>query len=84
VNSLQTKLTGVKDIPYFVSHKFLKTYARDRYQLSQVERMVEGAYENYLVKECTNQTKDLQEIVASGCQKEKTGGRARTCVKASS
>lgn len=56
-NPLQTKLTGVKDIPYYVTDKFLRTYYRDRYQLSQVERMVEGAYEEYLVEECTSQQK---------------------------
>jgi len=52
---LKTRLSKVEDIPYFVSDKFLRTYARDRYQLSQVERMVEKAYENYLVHECTAQ-----------------------------
>ena len=55
VHKLQTSLTNVKDIPYFVSNKFMRTYYRDRYQLAQVERMVEGAYENYLVKECKKQ-----------------------------
>lgn len=54
-NRLVTKLTSVKDIPYFVSDKFLRTYHRDRYQLSQVERMVENAYEQYLYRECQNQ-----------------------------
>ena len=47
----------MKDIPYYVTDKFLRTYARDRYQLSQVERMVERAYEEYLVEECTSQKK---------------------------
>ena len=45
----------MKDIPFFVTDKFLRTYARDRYQLSQVERMVEKSYKNYLVHECSNQ-----------------------------
>jgi len=54
-NPLQTRLTNVKDIPYFVSDKFLRTYYRDKYQLSQVERMVENAYENYLDHECKKQ-----------------------------
>ena len=54
---MTTKLTGVKDIPYYVTDKFLRTYYRDRYQLSQVERMVERAYEEYLVEECTSQKK---------------------------
>jgi len=55
VNPLHTKLTKVKDIPYFVDNKFLRTLYRDRYQLAQVERMVERAYENYLVDECNIQ-----------------------------
>ena len=55
VNPLKTRLTKVKDIPYFVNNKFLRTYNRNSYQLGQVERMVEAAYENYLVKECNKQ-----------------------------
>ena len=55
-NPRQTKLSKVKEIPYFVSDKFLRTYARDRFQLSKVEHMVERAYENYLVNECAAQT----------------------------
>lgn len=56
VNPLSTTLSGVREIPYFVSDKFLRLYHRDRYQLAQVERMVEKAYENYLLKECNAQT----------------------------
>jgi hypothetical protein len=55
VNPLTTKITNVKDIPYYVSDQFLRTIARDRYQLSQVERMVERGYESYLMEECKNQ-----------------------------
>ena len=33
----------------------MRTYARDRYQLSQVERLVEKSYQTYLVHECNNQ-----------------------------
>lgn len=54
-NPLFTKLTKVKDIPYFVDANFLRTHNRDRYNLAQVERMVERAYENYLVEECNGQ-----------------------------
>ena len=54
-NPMKTRLTPVKDIPYYVTNKFLGTYARDRYQLAQVERMVEKSYKNYLVNECKNQ-----------------------------
>jgi len=57
VNPLATKLSSVKEIPYFVSDKFMRTYNRDRYQLSQVERMVERAYETYLVNECDSQNR---------------------------
>jgi hypothetical protein len=55
-NPLSTKLSKVKEIPYFVSDRFLRTFNRDRYQLGQVERMVERAYEKYLVDECNKQT----------------------------
>lgn len=55
-NPLATRLTKVKEIPYFVSDRFLKTYYRDRYQLGQVERMVEKAYEQYLTDECKKQS----------------------------
>lgn len=55
VNRLTTRLTEVKDIPFYVSRHFLQTYNRDRYQLGQVEAMVERAYEDYLVKECKAQ-----------------------------
>mmetsp|Transcript_14485 Transcript_14485/g.39926 ORF Transcript_14485/g.39926 Transcript_14485/m.39926 type:complete len:456 (-) Transcript_14485:749-2116(-) len=55
VHSLQTKLSPVKGIPYYVSNKFMRTYYRDRYQLGQVERMVESTYEKYLVNECKKQ-----------------------------
>jgi len=54
-NPLSTRLSKVKDIPYFVSDTFLRTVARERYQLSQVERMVEASYEQFLKKECNNQ-----------------------------
>jgi hypothetical protein len=52
VNRLATRLTDVKDIPFFVSDRFLQTYHRNRFQLGQVETMVERAYEQYLVSEC--------------------------------
>jgi hypothetical protein len=64
INPLLTKLTKVKDIPYFVSSKFLRTYHRDRYQLAQVERMVENAYENYVIKECNSQRNYKKNLIA--------------------
>ena len=54
----------MKDIPYFVDNKFLRTLYRDRYQLGQVERMVEGAYENYLVDECNIQRRYKRKLLA--------------------
>ena len=69
VNPLHTKLTKVKDIPYYVTPKFLRTYYRDRYQLAQVERMVENAYENYLVKECNSQRKYKKELISEANRK---------------
>uniref|UniRef100_A0A7S1BJR3 J domain-containing protein n=2 Tax=Corethron hystrix TaxID=216773 RepID=A0A7S1BJR3_9STRA len=51
----ETKLSTVKDIPYYVTTSFLKRYERDRYVLAQVERLVENSYENYLIKECSSQ-----------------------------
>jgi hypothetical protein len=62
VNPLATKLTPVKDIPYFVTDKFMRTYYRDRYQLSQVERMVEKHYHDYLVQECKAQKRFKRDL----------------------
>lgn len=55
LHPLHTKLTKVKDIPYFVTESFMRSYYRDRYQLAQVERMVEQTYRQYLQSECKNQ-----------------------------
>lgn len=33
----------------------MRSYYRDRYQLAQVERMVERSYHEYLASECRNQ-----------------------------
>ena len=54
-NPQATRWARVKDIPYYVSDQFLRTVARDRYQLTQVERLVERSYERYLVAECQSQ-----------------------------
>ena len=45
----------VRDGWYHVEGPMLWTYARDPYQLAQVERMVEQQYKDYLVKECKSQ-----------------------------
>ena len=57
INPRYTSLTRVKDIPYFVNDKFARMFGRDRYQLAQVERMVERSYEKYLRSECKAQKK---------------------------
>jgi hypothetical protein len=59
----------VKEIPYFVDNKFLTSLYRDRYQLAQVERMVENAYENYLVDECNLQRKQKKKLLVEAEQK---------------
>lgn len=65
----------MKDIPYFVDDKFLRSHYRDRYQLAQVERMVERAYENYLVDECNVQRRHkkalLKEVETKPTKEEK-------------
>jgi hypothetical protein len=71
VHPLHTKLTKVKDIPYYVSNKFLRTYHRNAYQLGQVERMVEGAYENYLTKECKKQ-RSYKKTLETNAKKQKS------------
>lgn len=47
----------------------MRTYHRDRYQLAQVERMVENAYENYLVGECNSQKKYKRKLIAEAERK---------------
>ncbi len=62
-HSMETKVRGVvKDIPYFVSDSFLRTYNRDPYKLAQVERMVESAYDSYLQAECRNQRRHKRQL----------------------
>lgn len=68
-NPMSTRLTKVKEIPYFVTEKFLRIFTRDRYQLSQVEHLVERAYENYLVRECKEQ-KEYKKRLLTRAEKE--------------
>jgi len=63
INPHYTSLTRVKDIPYFVNDKFMRKFGRDRYQLAQVERMVEKSYENYLLDECRAQNKYRDKLI---------------------
>ena len=69
VNPLHTKLSRVKDIPYFVTDQFVRTIGRDRYQLSQVERMVEDSYKRYLIDECKNQKEYKQKLENLGMKR---------------
>lgn len=69
VHPLQTKLIEVKGIPYFVDDGFMKTIYRNRYKIAQVERMVQTAYEGYLVDECKNQEKYKTGLLAEANRK---------------
>ena len=66
----------MKDIPYYVTDKFMRTYYRDRYQLGQVERMVERAYRDYLVDECSKQT-DYKSLLMRRARKEKDASKQK-------
>ena len=55
----------------------MRTYFRDRYQLAQVERMVENAYENYLVNECNSQKKYKRKLIAEAKKKQTSEEEAK-------
>lgn len=74
VHPLQTKLAEVKGIPYFVDAGFMKTIYRNRYKIAQVERMVQTAYEGYLVDECKSQEKYKNSLLAEANKKESPEG----------
>ncbi|GMH88709.1 hypothetical protein TrVE_jg991 [Triparma verrucosa] len=62
-NPMETKHRGVvKDIPYFVSDKFMRTTIRDPYKVSQVERLVEKSYDQFLQNECRAQRKHQRQL----------------------
>jgi Domain of unknown function (DUF1977) len=67
---MSTGLSKVKEIPYFVSDKFVRVLYRDRYQLSKVEHMVERAYENFLVNECKAQQEYKKRLYQKARKKE--------------
>jgi len=83
VHMLETRLATVKDIPYYVTDKFLRSYKRDRYALAQVERMVERSYEQYLEKECATQRQYRLQLekkagrMADARERQKTQEKAR-------
>lgn len=79
---LTTKLTSVKDIPYFVTPKFMTTYYRDRYQLAQVERMVENSYQQYLVDECYSQKRYKKQLQLVAQKMPESDARERSMKKA--
>lgn len=55
VNEMKTRLSKVKEIPYFVTDDFVRQFRRDPTKLGKVEVMVEKTYERYLESECRNQ-----------------------------
>jgi Domain of unknown function (DUF1977) len=69
-NPMSTGLSKVKEIPYFVTDKFVRVLYHDRYQLSKVEHMVERAYENFLVKECQAQKEYKKRLYKKARKKE--------------
>lgn len=73
---MATRLTKVKEIPFFVSDKFVRIFNRDRYQLAQVEHLVERAYENYLHRECKAQ-KDYKKRLLTKSQKKEYSDEER-------
>jgi hypothetical protein len=77
IHPLHTKLTKVKEIPYYVANSFMRTYHRDRYQLAQVERMVQDAYENYLVGECNKQKSYRRSLVTEAKKRTNVEERGR-------
>ena len=60
----------MKGIPYFVDDGFMKTIYRNRYKIAQVERMVQAAYEGYLVEECRSQEKYKSNLLSEANKKE--------------
>ncbi|KAL7570432.1 hypothetical protein ACA910_017264 [Epithemia clementina (nom. ined.)] len=77
INPLHTKLSAVEGIPYYVSDKFMRTYHRDRYQLAQVERMVERAYEQFLVDECDGQVRYKKSLQQRASQEKDPAERQK-------
>ena len=60
---METKHRGVvRDIPYFVTDKYMRSTVRDPYKSAQVERMVEKSYEQYLQAECRAQRKHQRQL----------------------
>jgi hypothetical protein len=55
----------------------MRTYHRDRYQLAQVERMVQDAYENYLVGECNKQKSYRRSLVTEAKKRTNVEERER-------
>lgn len=78
-----TRLSQVKDIPYYVSDKFLYTSARNRHLLVKVEHEVQQAYANYLERECNKENTHQKNLLYlartehSADEKEKKMKRAQ-------
>uniref|UniRef100_A0A7S2PL89 J domain-containing protein n=1 Tax=Leptocylindrus danicus TaxID=163516 RepID=A0A7S2PL89_9STRA len=82
LNARYTNLVKVRDIPYFVTDKFMRVYGRDKYQLAQVERMVEKSYENYLTGECRAEKKHRDKMVHNAKYSAEVGESERESVLA--
>lgn len=74
MNRLDTRLTKVKNIPFYVDDRFMHSFYRNRHQLGQVEQMVQNAYEDYLVKECKTQLEYKKQLAASANQQQQQHG----------
>lgn len=75
-------MTEVKDIPYYVTDRFLHTYYKNRYQLAQVELMVEKAYEQYLVSECKTQLQYKRQLESAAAKERDEREQARKLERA--
>ena len=76
IRELKTTTSGVKDIPYFVQDKFLRSINRDPYQLRQVEGMVEKSYEIFLQNKCKEE-KSTKRKMLSRAEKIRTSEEDR-------
>jgi Domain of unknown function (DUF1977) len=60
----------------------MTTYYRDRYQLAQVERMVENSYQQYLVDECLSQKRYKKQLQYVAQRMPESDARERSMKKA--
>lgn len=60
----------------------MKSYYRDRYQLAQVERLVEKTYEQYLVDNCKSQKAYKRQLEATARKMPSSDAKERSAKKA--